>query len=128
MRHKLTWVVAVAAAVLGLGLLTWFRPYGLLGHYGGMMRGYGKMMGGYGYGMMNGGYWMMGIGTLFNFLIPVLVIGLIVYFLARKRDHFLPRVHTLKNGDEPVTVLKTRYSKGEISQEEYRRIREELER
>lgn len=76
------------------------------------------MMYGYGYGM---GVWMI-IGWIIMAAVLILAVyGLIL--LLRKSDSGAGELH--KTGS-PLDVLKERLARGEVSVEEYNRIREEL--
>jgi uncharacterized membrane protein len=120
----------------------------LAGSYGGMM-GPG-MMGGYGGGMMYGGHlygggtgdppgpgygghmmygydgggWMHSWGgSLVGWLILLAIAGLIIFLIvSSRRDHHTAPVHH----ESPLDTLKKRYARGEISEEEYERMRQKL--
>jgi putative membrane protein len=71
---------------------------------------------------------MMGYGWYggtFMWLILILIAGVAVYFLVRqsRRDRDLEG----PAGDSPLEILKRRYAKGEITREEFERLREEIE-
>jgi putative membrane protein len=76
----------------------------------------GHMHGDYGWGM---GF---GFGWIFMIVFWALVIVGIVYFVktisgsAKKEDH----------GETALDILKKRYAKGEISREEFEKIRDDL--
>lgn len=64
---------------------------------------------------------MMGFGLI----IPLLVIGLIVYALGWRpqlNGQGTPR----ETHQTPLEILKARYARGEISQVEYRQLRQDL--
>lgn len=66
---------------------------------------------------------MMGFGLL----IPLLLIIVIVYALGWwPQSNSSQPMHS--SGQTPMDVLKQRYVRGEISREEYERIREDLRR
>jgi putative membrane protein len=96
---------------------------GMMG-YGGMMHGYpdkfrgGHMMWNNGYGMGYGGGWILGI---LAFIVIVVLTGLVIYFALRNNRK------TDSNTDKPVDILKTRFAKGEISKDEFDKIKKELE-
>jgi len=72
---------------------------------------------------MHWGYygWGIGLGWFFMIMLWVLVILGVVYF-------FRALMGTEKKGSEETAldILKKRYAKGEISREEFERIREDL--
>lgn len=68
-----------------------------------------------------GGPWMM-VGGLFMWLVPLLLIGLIVWAMAGpKRGGQAP-----PPGSDALETLKMRLAKGEIGEEEYRRLKDLL--
>ena len=79
----------------------------------GSMRGWGHMMG---YGN-NGG--------IFMWLIWIIILGVIVYFIFNRSEI------TGKRGDpateRPEDIIKRRYAKGEISKEEFERLKKDIE-
>jgi putative membrane protein len=90
------------------------------GPYGHMRDGYGDygmwpgMMGGYGYG-----YGGMFMGILF-----LILLGVAIYFI----------VQNVKSKDEigqakesPIDILKKRYAKGEVTKEDFDRMKNELQ-
>lgn len=108
------------------------------------------MMGGYG----GYGYPFMGIWFMIAWLILFLVIAYVVYRDANAHGMngllwgilvFIPMVGILfliiylvlresggrvaaPQGKSPVEIVKERYAKGEIGEEQYRKMREELEK
>ena len=78
------------------------------------LSGFGMM----GSGMMGG---MMGFGWLFM-LLPVILIIVIIYALL-DRDTV-----SYYDGEDPMQVLERRYAIGEISRNEYRRIKDDINR
>jgi putative membrane protein len=71
--------------------------------------------------MMNYGF---GYGGMFMWIIFLVVLGVAIYFI----------VQTLKNknisGDvqeTPLSIMKKRYAKGEITKEEFDRMKKDLE-
>jgi putative membrane protein len=90
------------------------------GPYGPMRDGYGGygmgpgMMGGYGYG-----YGGMFMGILF-----LILLGVAIYFIVQNVRS--------KNGvgqanESPIDILKKRYAKGEITKEDFDRMKNELQ-
>jgi putative membrane protein len=76
--------------------------------------------GDYGWGMGFG--WGMGLGWLFFILFWVLIILGVVYFIK-----LISRGGRVKTEEEtPLDILKRRYAKGEISKDEFERIKEDL--
>lgn len=70
-----------------------------------------------GYGMMGWGYggWFMGI----IFLIVIAAIGLAILFV-------LKNYRGGPAGETPLEILKKRYAKGEISKEDFERMKKDL--
>jgi putative membrane protein len=71
--------------------------------------------------MMNYGF---GYGGMFMWVIFIIVLGVVIYFI----------VQTLKSKnvagqaqDSPLDILKRRYAKGEITKEEFDRMKKEVE-
>jgi putative membrane protein len=82
------------------------------------------MMGGYGAGM--GGGWGLGMG--FGWIIPIVVIGLIVWaIVAFARSRTGDTGTEGATADRSLAILKERYAKGELDSEAYQRMRKELE-
>jgi len=84
---------------------------------------YGPMGGGRWNHMMNYGYGY-GYGGIFMWLLFIIVIGVVVYFIiqstkAKTSGGPLQKI--------PLDILKGRYAKGEITKEEYERIKKDLE-
>jgi putative membrane protein len=75
------------------------------------------------YGPMHGpgGGWQMmpWLGGWFMWLIPVIVIVLVIYFMLQSQKGRILR-------ETPLESLKRRYAKGEITKEEYDRIKQDL--
>ncbi len=82
------------------------------------MMGYGGMMG-YGYGGM--GY---GLGFLWQIAWLILIVAL-VYFLISSLSG--KNKDSDKKENRALKILEERFARGEISFEEYRRMRKELE-
>ncbi|MDA8235908.1 SHOCT domain-containing protein [Desulfotomaculum nigrificans] len=81
--------------------------------------GYG--MGWPGMGMMSGvGGW---VGMILSMLVPIVIVGLIIYGLLKvvKRSPGY-------GSSAALEVLGTRYAKNEITEEEYKRMKEQLSR
>jgi putative membrane protein len=83
---------------------------------------YGPMGGGWNH-MMNYGYGS-GYGGMFMWILLIIVIGVVVYFIvqstkAKTSGGPLQETH--------LDILKRRYAKGEITKEEYDRLKRDLE-
>jgi putative membrane protein len=79
-------------------------PYGPMGGPGG---GWGHMMG-------------YGFGGMIMWIIFIAIIGVLIYFLmqaTKGRD---------RAGETPLEILKKRYAKGEITKEEFERMRTDI--
>lgn len=88
------------------------------------------MMWGYGQGLGMGFYTNMIIMSLVNLLIVLLIIGLgYLVFRALFKSGGTGRMNSMPTYTPPqdaMSILKERYARGEISREEYLRIREDL--
>ena len=65
---------------------------------------------------------MMGFGLLFT----LLIVGLIAYALGWK-PQFTNRSAPHESQPTALEILKTRYARGEISQDEYQQMRRDLD-
>lgn len=79
--------------------------------------------------MMGGGGWLIGLFVFLLFLL--LVIGLVVGAVWLARQGAGPNVGGPALGpgrreDDVFEILRQRYARGEITREEYERMREEL--
>ncbi|PKN50817.1 MAG: hypothetical protein CVU55_15270 [Deltaproteobacteria bacterium HGW-Deltaproteobacteria-13] len=106
MKNYFTW----SAASIFVLLIT-----GCDGYYGPMGGGWNHMMN-YGYGYGFGGMFM---GILF-----IIIIGVVAYFIiqsarAKTSDGTLQ--------ETPRDILKKRYARGEITKEEYERMKKDIE-
>lgn len=82
------------------------------------------MMFGYGYGNML--YQWGWLGMFFMMLIPVAVIIGVVYLIYKAVDRRPGSGQLLGGPKDPLVTLKERYAKGEISQEDYKQIKEDI--
>lgn len=77
-------------------------------------------------GMMDGA-WMMWFGTIvgvvFTLVLLVLLVLAVVWLYQQVRKG---EPGDRAPGRDPVEILQDRYARGEISQEEYRRMKDEL--
>ncbi len=97
-------MIVLIVAVLGLALV--FSLFG------------GGMMGG---GMMGG---MMGFGWLIMLLPIIFIIVLIYALLDRDKTQYTPsQYHEREN---PLQILERRYAGGEVSREDYLKMKEDL--
>ena len=68
---------------------------------------------------------MMGFGGMFMWLILLIVAGIIVYFVYNRSKG--TGNSTDPAAERPVEILKRRYARGEISKEEFERLKKEIE-
>ncbi|MFA5180449.1 MAG: SHOCT domain-containing protein [Syntrophales bacterium] len=81
--------------------------------------GYGFM----GMGGPDGGWWPMmhgGFGGIFMWIIFIVLIGLLIYLLARGVKG------GARTSESPVEILKKRYARGEITKEDFERMRKDI--
>ncbi|MBA7531013.1 hypothetical protein ES705_23224 [subsurface metagenome] len=81
------------------------------GHYGGHM--------GYGGHMMNYGF-----GGIFMWIIFLIVIGVAIYLVVQATKSKGPES---PYRETPMEILKKRYAKGEITKEEFDKMKKDLE-
>lgn len=117
-RTNSTWViVAVIVAVVFLVLV--FGGVGMMG-FGGMWPG---MMGGYGYRYGYGvNLWWGALMMVFWVLVIAGIVALVVWAIREKQPSPTGRVRE----SEALEILKQRYARGEITREEYERMRQDL--
>jgi putative membrane protein len=115
-------VVGIVLLVLVL-LLAGSAGMMALGRFGmgqGMMGGYGTYP-----GMMNG-YEFSPVGGILSAILWGLVIcgvALFAAWIARNNEHF--RLHA-GPGELPLSILKARYAKGEITKEQFDSVKRDL--
>jgi len=82
------------------------------------------MMGGYGMMGWGGGWapWLWILVMVIQWLLPVALIGLVIYWLAGRTAGRGP------SKQDPIDILKERYARGEITGEDFRRMKEDLQR
>jgi len=71
--------------------------------------------------MMNFGF---GYGGMFMWILFLIVLGLAIYFIVqalKAKDNNAPE------RDTPLNILKTRYAKGDITKEEFERMKKDIE-
>lgn len=88
---------------------------GMMGNYGGGMMGNG----GYGNGMMGSFGW----GGMFMGILFVIVIGIIVFFVIKTARGTGSRL----TNETPLDILKIRYAKGEISKDDFDKMKQAME-
>jgi putative membrane protein len=81
----------------------------------GPMRGWGHMMN---YGCGYGG------GGIFMWIIFLIAIGLLIYFIFQVQK---TKNQKSSENESPLDILKMRYAKGEISKEDFERMKKDLE-
>ncbi len=67
---------------------------------------------------------MMGYGGLFMWLILAIVVAVILYFIYARKNSVLPGG---SKNESPIEVLKKRYAKGEITKEDFDRMKKDIE-
>jgi putative membrane protein len=72
--------------------------------------------------MMYGGYGM-GIGGIFMMLIPLALLGLVVYWAVSAGIKNALKTDSSSNALE---ILKARYARNEITADEFKRMKEEI--
>jgi putative membrane protein len=70
--------------------------------------------------MMHYGF---GYGGMFMWIIFLIVIGMLVYFVVRDQQ----TKGQTPTQESPLDILKMRYAKGEVTKEEYERMKKDLE-
>lgn len=77
--------------------------------------------------MMGFGYGMFGLGMLLMIAFWVLVIGGAVWLVMRLTRGNQPQASTLPSSNQtPLDILKLRYAKGEITQEQFEQMKRDL--
>lgn len=86
------------------------------------------MMGNY-FGNMMGGGFGFGFGWIINLLFWGLIIWAVVVLIQRLSGGSCSHCHGghEKKSDEAMDILKGRYAKGEVSKEEFDRMKKDLE-
>lgn len=78
-----------------------------------MYWGYGHMMNGWGWAIMG-----------FAWIVAIVVIALVVYFISAG---FRGRGYENMPRETPLEILKKRYARGEITKEDYDRMKKDLQ-
>ncbi|MDI6742884.1 MAG: SHOCT domain-containing protein [Smithella sp.] len=71
--------------------------------------------------MMHYGF---GYGGMFMWVIFLIVVGVLIYFIVQAQK---TKGQTPAQGESPLDILKKRYAKGEISKEDFDRMKHDLE-
>ena len=93
---------------------------GLLVSFGGAGYYDGQGPGGWG-PMMHYGF---GYGGMFMWIIFLIVVGVLIYFIVQVQK---TKGQTPAQGESHLDILKKRYAKGEISKEDFDRMKRDLE-
>jgi putative membrane protein len=80
----------------------------------------------FGYGFDNTFGYLGWFGMFLMMLIPVAIIVGIIYLVYKALDKGTDRVRLGGEVQDPLTILKSRYAKGEISREEFEQVRQDL--
>lgn len=86
-----------------------------------MMGGYG----GYGYGHMLG-YGGFGFGWIFTLIIWILIVWAIVSFVRAASGKGHSDWHLHEKEDSASKIIKERFAKGEITKEEFEKMKKDL--
>lgn len=82
--------------------------------------------GNFGIGLPFGlGKYFMGLGPLGG-IAGLLLLFIILYFIIKLFMSFLPKPNADVDKNDSLEILKTRFAKGEITKEDYQRMRELL--
>jgi len=107
-------ILILLVAIVVIVIVGAFSMIGMMGGYGwGGMMGPGMM----GWGGMGYGWWMPWGGLIFLIL---LIVGLYLVFSGYHKPEQV-------SGSTAIKILKERYAKGEISEEQYQKMKTELE-
>jgi len=71
--------------------------------------------------MMNYGF---GFGGMFMWIIFLIILGVAVYFIVKALK---AKDISAQGQDSPLNILKNRYAKGDITKEEFERIKKDIE-
>lgn len=109
-------IVGIVAAVASLGVTLWLISGGM--YYGGPYSGYG---------MMGYGFFGMGIVVIAGAAVSVILLLLFIYLLAGLLRPVGP-VAAKISGGSAGEILAERYALGEITEEEFKRMKGNLEK
>src|SRR3990167_8977582 len=71
-----------------------------------------------------GGYGMMGFGMGFGFIFMLLFLGIIIWLIVTLINS---AQSNKKDDSDPLTILKKRFAKGEITKKQFEKMKKELE-
>ena len=71
-----------------------------------------------------GGYGMMGFGMGFGFLFMLIFWGIIIWLIVTLINS---AQSNKKDDSDPLTILKKRFAKGEITKKQFEKMKKELE-
>lgn len=79
--------------------------------------------------MWSGGWWGPGpwFGMTSMWLIPLIVLGVIVWLIFRSGDRSFPGRYSQPPPDTARNILDRRYAAGEITREDYQRMKQDVE-
>ena len=66
-----------------------------------------------------------GYGGIFMWIILIVIAGIIIYFVINQSKTTGNSINL--TGESPTEILKKRYAKGEITKEEFDRLKREIE-
>jgi len=112
MDKGLKTALIIGGIVIGVIVILSFVP----GLFGGWQ--------GYGWGGMMGPGMMGGYGTMF--LIPIVVIGLIVWAVVTATRRTVDSDYASRSGESALEILKRRYARGEITKQEFEERKSDL--
>jgi putative membrane protein len=72
--------------------------------------------------MMDWGHMNCGSGGVFMWIILLVLVGVIIYFVVQGQKSTAGG-----GGETPLEILKKRYAKGEISKQEFEKMKKDLE-
>ncbi len=69
---------------------------------------------------MMDGFFGMGLGWIVWLIIIVVIVWVVFQFKSDNREHYY------KSSESPLDIIKKRYANGEISKEEFERMKKDL--
>ncbi len=96
-------------------------PVGLIPFFSGCTHGpVDRSMGGWGHMMGYGGY-----GGIFMWILLIIIVAVILYFVINRGKTTGTSAGSKK--ESPSEILKKRYAKGEITKEEFDKLKKDIE-